>query len=495
MLRRLLPPLSLLALVACAEPVDITEDPYIAPDPAGDPGAPEACDGTSPRCGAGTLQAVGQARYAQRLRVPSPLLRGDHDLVSPAMHGDLLVYLSNEDGQRDVWAMHVGTGDRFRVTDTPEDEDSPRVRDTRVVYVRGERAFLFDLETGVERQLSERRADAPALGPNGEIVWSEHDGAQWDLVIEWPTGSGAEPLHRPGGLVGDERAPHLEHGSVSHAVYFSERDGERRPHFSEWPENFAYDMAHDEPMPGAIGPFFNLVGRCWTDGRRVTVAEPDETADWDVYCARLGGPTVALADVMPWAAGPGAQIVESTGTWIGYRDHRNGNWDVGVGLPGGEGELLTTHPANQRGLVSGNDLLVWMDDREGSWDLWAVRRPLPGSGGPLEQPEVQAVEAGPGYVELTLAAWQRGRGDLGGARLLVDGEVRHVFADDARVRSERLVIAEPALRSHFAGADVARPSTGSLGMQTDQVVVSLETREGVELTRAALRADGTTPGW
>ena len=40
MLRRLLYPLSLLALVACAEPSDITEDPYIDPDPAADPGAP-----------------------------------------------------------------------------------------------------------------------------------------------------------------------------------------------------------------------------------------------------------------------------------------------------------------------------------------------------------------------------------------------------------------------------------------------------------------------
>ncbi|HBQ11778.1 MAG TPA: hypothetical protein DEF51_11685 [Myxococcales bacterium] len=490
--------LSILAL-GCADVAATPADSGPRAVLQGDAGVPEACSGTSPRCDEEPLIAAAELEAAAHdVRAIVPLLRAEHDLVSPAMHGDLLVYLSNEDGQYDVWGMHMGMGRPFRITDSAEDERALSVRGTAVAYVRGEgerrRAYLYDLVLGEERALSDQTSDSPALGAADEVVWTEYDGAQWDLWIEWPRGAAARPLHQPGGLAGDQRAPGLEAGSVHHAVYLADE----RPHYSEWPDNFLYEIAHHEPIPGAVGPFFNLVGRCWTDGRHVTDAA-DERDDWDVYCARLGGPSVSAEHVEPWASGPGAQIVESVGTWIGYRDGRDGNWDVGVGLPGGAGERITTHPADQRNLVSGHDWLVWQDARNGSWDLYATRRPFPGESEEREAPIVSFAEAGPDYVELSLAGWQRGRGDLGGARLLVDGRVRHVFADGARVRGERLVVTdgEPAAGAHFAGAEVQRADALGLDRALDraQVVLSLESRDGVELARAGLRTDGESPGW
>ena len=56
---------------------------------------------------------------------------------------------------------------------------------------------------------------------------------------------------------------------------------------------------------------------------------------------------------------------------------------------------------------------------------------------------------------------------------------------------------EPAAGAHFAGAEVQRADALGLDRALDraQVVLSLESRDGVELARAGLRTDGESPGW
>jgi Tol biopolymer transport system component len=66
------------------------------------------------------------------------------------------------------------------------------------------------------------------------------------------------------------------------------------------------------------------------------------------------------------------------GKYIAYdyaNETDNGNFDINLMLPDGEGEIpLIRHPANDRvlGWVPGRKEFLFISDRSGSWDLWAM---------------------------------------------------------------------------------------------------------------------------
>ena len=305
-----------------------------------------------------------------------PIVSTIEDTVLPDLYNRHLVFLANLDGNWDVVLRNVATAETFRLTTTPASEDAPRVYGNHVVYTRGtaaaQRVYLYDLTDGSETALTTRQSSSPTIY-GGTVAWEEWDGSQWDIYL-YDIEMGSTTNLFVGGTTSNEGAPSLRGNRIA---YVSDVTGNWLTHVIDFGVTTPVPVAQTPASITAAGqgaPVLDYVSVGWTDGRFVTSTTPNNTTDdWDIYGAPFNASgTLSVYPGENVISGPtNAQLLRDVdGALFVWNDYRNGNWDPGVGGFTGGSLLLSTHSGHQGDPTISGDLVMWEDNRLGSFDIY-----------------------------------------------------------------------------------------------------------------------------
>ncbi|HJL01371.1 MAG TPA: MopE-related protein [Polyangiaceae bacterium LLY-WYZ-15_(1-7)] len=431
--------------------------------------------------------------------ITAPLVTSDaFDLVSPSLYGAHLAFLANPDGNFDVYVRNLQFGTDTRLTTTAEDEGNLHVHGSHVVYTRGAdaaaRGYVFDLRTGTETMLVDLPTAATRV--DGSLVVLQVDAGADDFEIyayDLLVGGPATPLFTTGTDTTAEYHPDVKNGRV---VFI------RDPGTGIGQVN-SIDLTTSGaaleplgPTPTAqhilprIGEYFFV---SYMDAR--SSSDPSDIfSNWDYYAwNELGDTPVETA--VSTAMGTQVSGNKADGAVMVWSDDQAGNLDVAVDVIGSGGPplVLTSHPGVQAEPTVSGRLVVWTDNRLGSYDLYFTT--LTGAFAPSSSDhagfaQITEILADPGSVvdangdgtadstedELVeIASAAPFTLDLSGCELADATRVRHTFPAGTTVPPGGAVVVfgggSPA--GLFGGSFVETASTGSLGLNNSGDTLTL----------------------
>ena len=446
-----------------------------------------ACDGLDNNCNGVVDDAC----------TTGPVVSSPNDIVLPDLNHQHLVYMENFDGNWDI-VFQSFNGTARRLTATAASEFNPRVYGNHVVFVRGEdaaaRAVLYDLRTDTETVLSPLQADSATEIYGGFVFFSVFDGTQFDIVL-YDIAAGTLEGLLLGADASNEYQPSMRGNVIS---WISDLSGT--------PLVYVLDAVADtivaqtpaaSSAAGQFGPIVDYTVVAWADGRSVTSAMPDNTSNYDIYGATLGG---AGADLFPGETllinGAAAQVpADIDSSIIAYNDFSGGNLDVGVAAYGGAALPLTTLPSTQADPTISGDLVMWEDNRTGTYNLYgsSFGGTAPETAGFLVIDEVLAAPTGDANGDGSASATQdefveiinftTSALDLSGVTLSDASSVRHTFAPGTILPAlgSIVVFGGGTPTGLFAGARVVVASSGTLGLNNGGDTVTIASASGTTL--------------
>ena len=421
-----------------------------------------------------------------------PVVASPQDVVLPNLVGQHLVYMQNFDGNWDIVFDSFGTAPARRLTTTAVSEWYPKVYGNHAVYTRGEgtaaRVVLYDLAAGTETVLSTTESGSPAIS-GGFVLFDQFDGTQWDIMLhDIATGTTSGLLTDAG--ASNEIRPTIRGSSIaflSDGVVAGEWrvvvvDGSVGTVTAQTPAASS--------AAGQLNPIVDYVTVAWTDGRRVTSATPDTTSNFDVYGAVFGQAPMFPGEAL-LGSGTAAQIVsDGDSTLFVYTDYSSGNANPMATTFGGTPIPLASHPGTQADPTISGELVLWEDNRRGTFDIYGTivggaAAPAPGDliiDEVLFDPATTDDVNGDGtnsstqdeFVELINGT--AGRLDISGVTLKVNGTVRHTVPAGTVLPAlgSYVVFAGGTPTGLFAGAVVTTASTGGLVLSNSGATVSVE---------------------
>jgi beta propeller repeat protein len=232
----------------------------------------------------------------------------------------------------------------------------------------------------------------------------------------------------------------------------------------------------------------------WTDGRSISSATPTLEDDWDIYGAPLsadGALAVFPGENAVTTALAAQLLTDVDGSLFVWNDMSEGNWNPVVRGLTGEQLFLSHDPGTQAAPAISGNVVVWMDNRLGSYDVYASS--LGGASVPeagwlvineiLADPAAAADVNGDGtpsttqdeFVEIVNATGVAL--DISGLTLSDAVSVRHTFPAGTVIPGlgSIVVFAGGAIgaTSIFGGARVQIASSGGLALNNDGDTVSL----------------------
>ncbi|MFT5357699.1 MAG: hypothetical protein ACI9KE_004936 [Polyangiales bacterium] len=436
-----------------------------------------------------------------------PVVSSVNDLILPDLNHRHLVYLENFDGNWDV-VFQPFEGMGRRLTTTAVSEFNPKVYGNYVVFVRGEdtaaRAVLYNLVTDTETVLSPLPADNVTDIYGGFALFSVFDGAQWDIVVYDIAAATLTDLLSAGAETSNEFGPSMR-GNV--ITWVSDAGGVFLVYVLDLAAGTV--VAQTPASSSASGqslPVMDYSVLAWTDGRDVTSAMPDVTSDFNVFGSTLGGTgTDLFPGELELVDGLAAQVgTDIDGAVIAYMDYSTANADVGIAGYGTPGIRLTNLASTQADPTISGDLVLWEDNRTGTYDLYgsSFGTNLADTAGFLVIDEVLADPAGDANGDGSVSTTQdefvevinftATALDISGVTISDLTRVRHTFADGTILPAlgSIVVFGGGTPTGLFAGARAVVASTGTLGLNNTGDTITLATSGGTELNAVTYGGEG-----
>jgi beta propeller repeat protein len=434
--------------------------------------------------------------------VAVPVVVLPDDAVQPSLHHQHLVFASNPDGNWDLFFHDLRTGVTSRLTTTSEDELSPRVHGHYVVFQRLDsptQAVLYDLETSTETVLSTGGAGPPAVH-RGYVVWSENRSGDFDIYFYDIAGDVEAAIVT---TAANETAPDLR---LPRLTYVSDASGGYSVHLLDLGTSTDTEItaAASEDQIKAVMDFTVFGYMDSRDGGSVLNLT---TTNWQLYGANQSSTNSeqGLCTV------GGAQVLgDVDGQHFVWTDYRAGNADIVVGALNGTEVILAQSTADQRDPTIWGDLVVWSDDRLGSYDLFGTR--LAFTDAPADSVTINEFLADPPsaidvngdgspsptqdqFIELTNT--MSVALDISGFTLSDATMLRHTFPPGTVIPAAGalVVFGGGAVDGLFHGADVQIASSGGLGLSGDGDTVTLADSVGTIIDEVSYSSGDSGISW
>lgn len=278
--------------------------------------------------------------------------------VSPAVSGDLVVWKDSRNGNWDIYAFDVASGQETAISTNASIQQNPSVSGTKVVWQDFRSGnwdiYSYDFATGEETALITQASTQQNPVVAGQIlVWEDNRNGNWDVFsYDFGTQTETQITSDPG----RQRLPDTDGTTI---VWEDNRDGDG--------DIYAYNLVTQQETV--------ITDNAWEDG------QPDVLAGnivWQEY--RNGNWDIALYNtsakvVRTLGANPDTQATPRvTANAVVWHDYRNGNWDIYLyDLTTGEERQLTDASATQWAADSDGTGVVWEDYRNGNFDVYMAR--------------------------------------------------------------------------------------------------------------------------
>ena len=287
----------------------------------------------------------------------------DEVLQIPAIYGDRIVWLDNQDG--DIYMYDLSTGKETQITNNPSSHGNPAIYGDRIVwedYRNGNYdIYMKDLNTGLETQITNNPADQLFPSIYGDrIVWEDLRNGNRDIYMK-DLSTGVEtqitnnPLYQSNPLINGDRIIWLD---GRNGIYGNNQD--------------IYMIDLSNGLETRIGNFTDIPAIygdriVWTDNRddlwRVSV-DSGESYFFpvsDIYIKDLstGQETQITTNPNSYPSSPAIY-----GDRIVWEDWRNGNSDIYMkDLSTGLETQITCNQSYQSYPSIYGDRIVWFDSR------------------------------------------------------------------------------------------------------------------------------------
>ncbi|NOY91158.1 MAG: hypothetical protein GXP55_08095 [Deltaproteobacteria bacterium] len=409
-----------------------------------------------------------------------PFYTQPQDLIQPWLYGEHLVFLANPDGNWDVFFVDLRTGSLKRLTTTPGDEDSPQVHGDLVVFLRGTgaaaRAYVYNLTTDSETALTTSTTTGVRVN-RGWVTYADTRAGNSNIYVYEVATATETPVLTS---AAEETAPDLR---MPRLAYVTDASGTRTIHMLDLATStdtaVTASASGDQTVPRMDSTLFG-----WSDARAAT-APIDSLSDWNVYGANYTDVTVETAIV----TATGSQILgDVNGGLFAWSDHRDGNWDIALRGMAGTELFTARNAAAQLGPTIHANMVVWADNRLGTFDLYAssITRPPAGVGDVrinefLADPGPTADVNGDGTVSSSQDEFIELRNitnvglDISGFTLSDTVRVRHTFPAGTVLGTGDVIVVfgGGTPTGLFGGSALQTASTGTLGLNNGGDTITL----------------------
>lgn len=288
--------------------------------------------------------------------------------LHPAADGTLVVWQDDRNGQFDIYLKDLAAAASQRLTADAASQESPAISGSRVVWQDNRNGtwdiYGYDLATGSEFVVSEGGGDQTAPVIAGDwVAWEDRRSGNADI---WAKNLVTGELLQITNHERDQLQPVLD-GTL--LAWVDERFGVA--------EIYQYDLTTHQELRLTVDGFAQQQPA--VSGSAVVWADPRDGA-MAIY--RAG----AFGDATRLSYGTVAQTTPVLrGALLVFTDYAAGASDPNlafIDLAGGSGGALTTDPARQEEPAIGDGIVVWQDNRDGTWQIY--RAALEPSGLPVE---------------------------------------------------------------------------------------------------------------
>ena len=312
-----------------------------------------------------------------------PVATGPGDQVRPAIDGDQVVYLDRGSGQDSVVVRSL-TGGVSQELLSGNIWAGPVIDNGRVAWQASDgQICLRDLGGAPDRCIAAPQADALTLSGDKALI---HDSGSTIRLLDFDT----------------MRSRMLDSYDTSGMRFDPVLDGAQ----AVWIKQRGYAGKYYEPLitsydlASSAGSYLTAIGGGTSSsgdsrylrrhpsvsGGRVLYQQKlnEAGADWDIFCADAG----TFGTPVVQAAGD-QENPSLSGNLVVYQDNRHGHyddagawvddWDIYVkDLTTGIEQPVCTAPGDQVNPVLKGNKVVWQDNRNGDWDVYAAElQPVP----------------------------------------------------------------------------------------------------------------------
>jgi beta propeller repeat protein len=293
----------------------------------------------------------------------------------PAISGDWIVWADTRNGNSDIYAYNLLSGNELRLTPSNADANNPAISGNLVVWQDHRSGnydiYLYDLGSGPEQQITSDTADQVNPTVDGNLItWQDNRDTTWD-IYSYNIITHAESLLTPDTTDTDQIYPAVSGNLVVWQDYRFFND--------MWGSNF-YDIFMNDTVSGAL---YNLSpGTDDTDqlrpaisGSRVVWQDDPAIGLSDIHMNDTStGDQSIVNDNIPgsWKILPA--ISGNRVVWLDNRDRGGGFFDIYLkDLTSGSDTKITPDAAQVvtgRGARISGSRVVWADSRNGDDDIF-----------------------------------------------------------------------------------------------------------------------------